>query len=251
MKNERLTSLGAVFGWFGAYLFISIVAAVLPEGVDCAVTVIAFWGLILICARNFEGKKTLPEMLAHGGIRKVPFSLILFAFLAGAGLNLAYSGLLPLLPIPEEIVESYIDASSKYEEPSNALMFKAVFLVPVLEETVFRGLIGDRIGRFAPEWLAIPIASLIFAVMHGDILWCAYAFISGIILTCMYFRCKSILPCIAFHLAFNAANYLWAKLLPLPDKAWAYAVSVAIGLTIFTVFFILALIKTKNTAFRN
>ena len=233
MKNERLMSLAAVFGWFGAYLFISIVATVLPEGVDCVVTILALWGLILICARRFEDKNTLPEMLSHGGINKVPFPLIIFAFLAGAGLNLAYSGLLPLLPLPDGIVESYIDASAKYEEPSNSLMFKAVFLVPVLEETVFRGLIGDRIARFAPKWIAIPVASLIFAVMHGDLLWCAYAFISGLILTWMYFRCKSILPCISFHLAFNAANYLWVKILPLPDEKWAYAVSLAIGVVLF------------------
>jgi membrane protease YdiL (CAAX protease family) len=213
-------------------LFISIVATVLPEGVDCAVTILALWGLILICARRFEAKRTIPEMLSHGGINKVPFPLIVFAFLAGAGLNLAYSGLLPLLPLPEGIVESYIDASAKYEEPSNSLMFKAVFLVPVLEETVFRGLIGDRIARFAPKWLAIPLASLIFAVMHGDLLWCAYAFISGLILTWMYFRCRSILPCISFHIAFNAANYLWAKILHLPDAKWAYAVSVAVGAVI-------------------
>ena len=224
--------LAAVFGWFGAYLFISIVTLRLPEGVDCAVTVLALWGLILICARIFENKNTLPEMLSHGGICKAPMSLILFAFFAGAGLNLAYSGLLSLLPIPEEIIESYVDASAKYEEPSNALMFKTVFLVPILEETVFRGLIGDRISRFAPKWIAIPVAALIFAVMHGNLLWCAYAFISGLLLTWMYFRCRSILPCISFHIAFNAANYLWAKILHLPDAKWAYAVSVAVGAVI-------------------
>lgn len=239
-------SLAAVFGWFGAYLFISIIAVHLPEGVDCAVTVLALWGLIFVCARSFEDKKTIPEMLAHGGIRKVKASVLLFAFIAGAGLNLAYSGLLPLLPIPEEIVESYIDASAKYEEPSKALMFKAVFLVPVLEETVFRGLIGDRISRFAPKWIAISAASLIFAVMHGDLLWCTYAFISGIVLTWMYFRCKSILPCISFHLAFNAANYLWVKILHLPDEVWAYAVSLVIGITIFILFIVVCGIKTKE-----
>ena len=79
MKNERLMSLAAVFGWFGAYLFISIVATVLPEGVDCVVTILALWGLILICARRFEDKNTLPEMLSHGGINKVHFPLIIFA----------------------------------------------------------------------------------------------------------------------------------------------------------------------------
>ncbi len=232
MKNEKLMSFAAVFGWFGVYLFISIIAVHLPEGVDCAVTILALWGLILICARIFENKTTLPEMLSHGGINKISLPVIIFAFWAGAGLNLAYSGLLPLLPIPEEIVESYIDASAKYEEPSSSLMFKAVFLVPILEETVFRGLIGDRLSRFAPKWIAIPLASLIFAVMHGNLLWCAYAFISGLVLTWMYFRCKSILPCISFHLAFNAANYLWAKMLPLPDEKWAYAVSLAFGTVI-------------------
>ena len=239
-------SLAAVFGWFGAYLFISTIAVRLPEGVDCAVTVLALWGLIFVCARSFEDKKTIPEMLAHGGIRKVKASVLLFAFIAGAGLNLAYSGLLSLLPIPEEIVESYIDASAKYEEPSNALMFKAVFLVPVLEETVFRGLIGDRLSRFAPKWIAIPAASLIFAVMLGDLLWCTYAFISGIALTWLYFRCKSILPCISFHLAFNAANYIWAKILHLPDEVWAYAVSLIIGITIFISFIVVCGIKTKE-----
>ena len=232
MKNEKLMSFAAVFGWFGVYLFISIIAVHLPEGVDCAVTILALWGLILICARIFENKTTLPEMLSHGGINKISLPVIIFAFWAGAGLNLAYSGLLPLLPIPEEIVASYIDAAAKYDEPSSSLMFKAVFLVPILEETVFRGLIGDRLSRFAPKWIAIPLASLIFAVMHGNLLWCAYAFISGLVLTWMYFRCKSILPCISFHLAFNAANYLWAKILPLPDEKWAYAVSLALGAVI-------------------
>jgi len=245
LKNDKIMSAASVFGWFGAYLFISIVATLLPDVVDSTVIILALWGLIFICARMFEGKRTVPEMLSHGGIRKVPPSVLVFAFCAGAGLNLAFSGLLPLLPLPDELVESYANASSQYQEPSNALMFETVFLVPVLEETVFRGLIGDRLGRFTPKWLAIPLSALIFAVMHGNLLWCAYAFLSGMILMWMYFRCRSILPCIAFHLAFNAANYLWAKLLPLPDEVWAYAVSLAVGFVIFIVPLAIVLRKTK------
>ena len=228
MENEKLTSFAAALGWLGAYLFIGIIAARLPVGVDFAVALAALWGLIFICAE----KKTLSATLSHGGVNKVAPELLIFALLAGAGLNLAYSGLLALLPLPEEIVKAYADASAKYVKPTNALMFRTVFLVPLLEETVFRGLIGDRISRLAPKWLAIPIASLIFAVMHGDLLWCVYAFVSGLVLTWMYFRCKSILPCISYHIAFNAANYLWKKILLLPDEAWAYAVSASIGMVL-------------------
>ena len=104
----------------------------------------------------------------------------------------------------------------------------------------------DAGSEFASKWIAIPIASLIFAVMHGDLLWCAYAFVSGLVLTWMYFRCKSILPCISFHIAFNAANYLWAKLLPLPDAEWAYLLSFGLGFAIFALFLIVDAVKTKE-----
>ena len=232
MNNGKFMNAASALGWFGAYLLISIVAINLPDSLDTAVTVLALWGLVLICARKLEGKKTISEMLSHGGIRGVRPAVIALAFCAGAGLNLALGGLLPLLPIPEDLIESYANASSQYEDPTNALMFKTVFLVPILEETVFRGLIGDRIGKALPKWLAVPLAAGFFAVMHGNLLWCTYAFLSGLILMLLYFRCNSILPCIAFHLAFNASNYLWVKILPFPEEIWAYAVSFALGAVI-------------------
>ena len=235
-----------MLGWFGAYLFISIVAARLPDGVECAVTIFALWGLVFLCAGRFEDKKSISEKLSHGGIRLVRVEVILLTFCAGAGLNLAFGGLLPLLPLPEEILKSYIEASAQYEDPDKALMVEAVFLAPILEETVFRGLISDRLGRVIPKWLVLPIASVIFAVMHGDPLWISYAFISGLILTWMYFRCKSILPCISFHIAFNAANYLWEMILPLPDEIWAYAVSLGVGIVLIIASLALTLRQTKE-----
>ncbi len=241
VKNEKLMTAASVLGWFGTYILLSLISARLPEAVDCAVTILALWGLIFICARISEEK-----VLAHGGVRHVPPTWLIFAMLAGAGLNLAFSGLLPLLPLPESIVESYASASSQYAEPSNALMLKAVILVPILEETVFRGLICDRIGKIVPKIIAVPAAALIFAVMHGNIIWSSYAFISGLLLCTMYFSCRSILPGIAFHLAFNASNYLWAKILSLPDEPPAYALSLAIGAVMCCTFSFLLLRNAKK-----
>lgn len=241
MKNEKLMTAASVLGWFGVYILLSLISARLPEAVDCAVTVLALWGLIFVCARMSDEKG-----LTHGGVRPVPPIWLIFALFAGAGLNLAFSGLLPLLPLPESVVESYADASAQYEEPSNALLFKAVIFVPILEETVFRGLICDRIGKILPKWLAVTASALIFAVMHGNILWSSYAFLSGLLLCTMYFCCRSILPCIAFHLAFNASNYIWGKILPLPDETWAYALCLTIGAVICLSFTFLLFRDTKK-----
>lgn len=246
MKNEKLMPFAAAFGWFGAYILLSLLSAGLPDGIDCAVTILALWGLVLICADRFEGKSGIVDRLAHGGVKPTAPIKLLLAFCAGAGLNLAFGGLLPLLPLPEKIVESYMGASAVYEEPTNALMFKTVFLIPILEETVFRGLIGDRLSRALPKWLALPFAAAVFALMHGNILWIAYAFVSGLILMSIYYRFNSILPCISFHLAFNASNYLWERLLNLPDDASGYTVSLAIGMIISLSALVLLLLKKKR-----
>ena len=246
MKNEKLMPFAAAFGWFGAYILLSLLSAGLPDGIDCAVTILALWGLVLICAGIFEEKKGFLEKLSHGGVRATAPIKLLLAFCAGAGLNLAFGGLLPLLPLPEKIVESYMGASAVYEEPTNALMLKTVFLIPILEETVFRGLIGDRLSRALPKWLALPFASAVFALMHGNILWISYAFISGLILMSIYYRFDSILPCISFHLAFNASNYLWERLLNLPDGVFGYAVSLAIGTSIVLLSLLSLFLKKKR-----
>lgn len=246
MKNEKLMPFSAAFGWFGAYILLSLLSAGLPDGIDCAVTILALWGLVLICAGRFEEKKGFLEKLSHGGVRASAPIKLLLAFCAGAGLNLAFGGLLPLLPLPEKIVESYMGASAVYEEPTNALMLKTVFLIPILEETVFRGLIGDRLSRALPKWLALPFAAALFALMHGNILWISYAFISGLILMSIYYRFDSILPCVSFHLAFNASNYLWERLLSLPDGASGYAVSLAIGTSIVLLSLLSLFLKKKR-----
>jgi len=241
MKNEKLMSAASVFGWFGVYILLSLVSANLPEAVDTAVTILALWGLVFVCARG-AGENGL----AHGGIRAVPPAFLIFSLFAGAGLNLAFSGLLPLLPLPESIVDSYVKASSQYTEPSSSLMIKTVLLVPLLEETVFRGLICDRIVKAVPKYIALPASALIFAVMHGNILWSSYAFISGLVLCAMYFLCRSILPCITFHIAFNASNYIWEMILRFPDEKWAYALSLALGTAICFSFLYLLFRNTKK-----
>lgn len=242
MKNEKLLCAASACGWFGVYILISLAATLLPDGLDVAAVMLAIWGLIFICAD--KGKVSVK--LAHGGIRKAAPEVLLFALFAGAGLNLAFGGLLSLLPLPEELMQSYAEASSQYDDPSNALLFKTVLLVPLLEETVFRGLVGDRIGRCVPKSLAVPMAALIFAVMHVNPLWMAYAFVSGLLLTVLYFRTASILPCVAFHMMFNAANYILPKLLPLPDNGVGYVAALALGTIVCAVFVILIFVRTKS-----
>lgn len=231
MKNEKLEAAASALGWFGAYILLSLLSSRLPDALDCAVTTAALWGLIFVCSKSSE-----EGVLAYGGIRRVPPLWLMSAFCAGAGLNLAVSSLLPLLPLPEGIIDAYAAASSQYAEPSDALMLKTVLLVPVLEETVFRGLICERLDRLAPSRLAAFAAALIFASLHSGILWAAYAFVSGLLLCEIYLSCRSTLPCIALHIAFNASNYLWRMLPPLLDERGSHILGLALGASLCAVF---------------
>jgi hypothetical protein len=62
----------------------------------------------------------------------------------------------------------------------------------------------------------------------------------------IYYRFDSILPCISFHLAFNAGNYLWERLLNLPDGTSGYAVSLAIGTSIVLLSLLSLFLKKKR-----
>lgn len=84
--------------------------------------------------------------------------------------------------------------------------FNTVILDPVVEESVFRGLLYGPLYRKTGNWLAIILCSLIGTIVHfhyQGVLPYAGAFLKGLIMGWLYSRSGSLLHPIIFHMFLN------------------------------------------------
>jgi len=85
---------------------------------------------------------------------------------------------------------------------------KSVILVPLAEETAFRGLAFRRMYEYTGFWPAALISSLFFGVYHLNLMQGIYAFLFGILLCLVFKRFGNLAAPIAMHAAANAAAVL-------------------------------------------
>ena len=86
-----------------------------------------------------------------------------------------------------------------------------LILAPVVEEIIFRGHMLNTFLERVPEEKAILITSIIFALMHGNLIWILYAFVLGQILAKTSMKEDNIAYGVLLHIGFNmtaAVNYL-------------------------------------------
>ncbi|MGI6579962.1 MAG: type II CAAX prenyl endopeptidase Rce1 family protein [Saccharofermentanales bacterium] len=76
-------------------------------------------------------------------------------------------------------------------------------LVPIAEELLFRGIITEEIRRVAPDWLAIFLGGIIFALVHGNLIQILYVLPLGLLLSASYIWTNSIWVPVMIHVVFN------------------------------------------------
>lgn len=77
-------------------------------------------------------------------------------------------------------------------------------LAPVLEEMLFRGIILRSFLQQYTKWAAILASATIFGVAHMNLYQFIVGVVMGIFLGWLYQRGKSLVPCIALHMAYNS-----------------------------------------------
>lgn len=98
----------------------------------------------------------------------------------------------------------------------------AIVLAPVAEEILFRGILYPGIKRAGFPRAALWGTSVLFAVIHGNLLTLLPLLVLAIALTLLYEATDNLLAPIATHAAFNAANLVmlglseWANRMPVP-----------------------------------
>lgn len=166
----------------------------------CVSQVLTLLVVGLLSGRRKQGPSPQPVRLERG--------LLACLLLAGTMGNLATSGIMELLPISEQMIESYNEASSTL---STSLLWadllSVALLAPLVEEVIFRGKVLESLREIMPDWLAVLFQALVFGCIHGQLLWICYAATFGLLLGWVRVKTGTLKASIALHLGFNLSSF--------------------------------------------
>lgn len=162
-------------------------------------------------------------------------------------LGVVISGLNKLFPGYSEMME-YLAGS-----PVLLQLIATVIMAPVLEEVLCRGILYKRMREISGFWLSAAVSSVVWAVMHLNMIQGITAFLLGIFLAYLYEKFKMLRLTILCHAFYNLIPTIFAYLIPKdsPGPAatnaadpWAYLPALAVNMAV-TVWLVTLLYRTK------
>jgi uncharacterized protein len=107
------------------------------------------------------------------------------------------------LPITANSV-NYNSAKDTLQDGSLLIkILVTVVIVPILEETLYRGIIAGQLNIMYGEFVAIIISALLFGIMHANIVQFIYAFLVGLPMGYTYVKTKKLWTTILSHSLLN------------------------------------------------
>ena len=118
--------------------------------------------------------------------------------------------LIELISGEEAEVQGTVEILRQSESPMRLAYMGLVTIVlaPVSEEILFRGILFTAILQFRGRGAGIAISSLLFGLIHSNLLTLVPLIVMAIFLTLLYERTRNLLAPIAVHSLFNLANFL-------------------------------------------
>ncbi len=189
------------------------------------------------------------EPLEEMGINRFDYSHIPGFAVLGASFQTVISITVAIVsvftgPIGEQTQQSY-DNMFGDETTLSMFIFMAV-ATPIIEETVFRGLIHGSLRGVMPRGAAMVISSVFFGLCHGELYRVIYATLLGLILAVFYEKYNSIVPCIIIHTAFNSMSFVY-EVLPQNTLVYISIYFIAMGAAIASAtFFFVPICPTER-----
>ncbi|WP_213952783.1 CPBP family intramembrane glutamic endopeptidase [Variovorax sp. dw_954] len=104
-----------------------------------------------------------------------------------------------------------------------ASLIAACILAPVLEEMLFRGIVLRGFLRQYSRWHAILGSAVLFGAAHLNIYQFVVGIAMGVVLGWLYERTRSLIPCIALHVAYNSGLVAMGRLVNSQSDAMSAA----------------------------
>ena len=114
------------------------------------------------------------------------------------------------------VFESIFPQSEKdYQETIQSLinspvtsLLQVCIIAPVIEEILMRGFVLGLLEKSLGAIKALLVSSLLFAILHFNMVQTLSAFVCGIILGLLYLKTKSVVCCIIAHCGYNLVSYI-------------------------------------------
>lgn len=141
--------------------------------------------------------------------------------LGGLFLSRGFNLLIGLTPLPTLFPGYKTATDSMYTGSLPALLAASVVTAPVLEELLVRGILYGRLKKaLQNRYAAMVCASLLFGILHGNLVQGLFAFLTGLYLNWIYESEGSLIPAILAHGAINALTIFLTREEPAWLRAW-------------------------------
>ena len=185
LLTSILQKIGSVSSGFGAFL-----------GYVIQFTLVIVFGLFQRKIRSPKGTRLL-----RFGLAKLDFVIVLWGTIMVLATGIVIEPLLNLFPA------TYLDQLGNIMSAGGWMMFTSIVVAPVIEETLFRGILQDALMRKYGVFIGIVIASAVFGIVHLIPQQVVNAFMIGLVLGYIYYRTGSLWPVILIHCINNAISY--------------------------------------------
>jgi membrane protease YdiL (CAAX protease family) len=192
----------------------------LPAGerkfIQMIIMSLAFQGAAMVWVLFFLRERHVSWAWAFGFDQNAGRALILAAAVAFIVVPVAWflqhlSGelmnLLRLKPVAQSSVQHLQTSISLPHQIYFGLM--ALVVAPIIEEVLFRGIIYPTIKQAGFPRLALWGTSVVFGVIHGNVLSFLPLVFLAVVFTWLYERTNNLLAPIFTHALFNAANFFF------------------------------------------
>jgi membrane protease YdiL (CAAX protease family) len=126
-------------------------------------------------------------------------------------------------------------SATKLDSPAWLVVVTALFLAPIGEESLIRGIAFPELRRHWPPLASAFVTAMVFSLLHGNLVQIALTVPLGILLAFVYEASQRLWPVIFMHVLFNmAASFVPTRLVAgIAYPAMTACLLVAVALLLF------------------
>lgn len=218
--SEKFKILKNIFIYLLTYFVVNIITVflitiILGDNIEDLHSESYFWGTIASFVTLFIYssilKKSNSSLLKQCNFQKISIKTFLSIIIITILLSITTEYFILKL---DSISIFQNSKSSYYSSDSFLWIICAIILGPIYEEILFRGLIYNEFKKTFNSIVSIIIQSLIFSIMHFDLVQIIYTAVLGIFLALLYTWSQSIIAPIIAHISFNFFGTYFTPYLP-------------------------------------